>query len=70
MPRHPLPLGAGVETVPPTPTPTPAPPFWTPLVPAAMSWNLSRGASMPRFEHIFPQESGADQQWVKVEDPD
>lgn len=60
MPRHPLTLGSTILA--PVIAPAP-PPFWTPLVPAALSWNLSRGGQIPRFEHVYPQESGGEQQF-------
>lgn len=63
MPRFPLSLGA---TVPAIVEPPPPPPFWTPLSAGALNWNRTRGGILPRFEHIYPQESGADQQFRKI----
>lgn len=64
---HPLfPLGAGIPAAPPPAPPTP--PFWTALGPDALGWQAVTAGQMPRFEHIFPQEPGADQQWRRDTD--
>ena len=65
--RFPFPLGseAAVVVVPPA-----EPTFWTNITAASLNWVASRGGRLPRFEHIYPQESGAEQQWSKVQDPD
>ena len=67
MPRFPLSLGARVP--PPTVIPPP-PPFWTNLTANALGWQRVRMGLMPRLEHVFPQESGAAQQFVKLPPPD
>ena len=61
-----VPWGA---TVPPIVVPPPPPPFWTPVTGNTLHWQAVRGGRMPRFEHVFPQESGADQQFVKLTTP-
>jgi hypothetical protein len=67
MPRFPLfPWGA---TVPAIPEPEPEPPFWTNLGKSALAWSAIAGDVMPRFEHIFAQEAGAEQQFVKLTTP-
>lgn len=70
MPRFffPFPLGPAPEAEAPPPPPTP--PFWTNLAASALNWNAVRAGVMPRFEHVYPQEPGAEQQWTKVRDPD
>lgn len=55
--------GATPEGTPP-PAP-PAPPFWTNISHSALQWMAVRGGQIPRFEHIFPQQSGSDQQFVR-----
>ena len=66
MPRFPLTLGSTVVAA---PTPPASPALWTNLGPGAISWIAVGAGPIPRFEHIFPQESGAEQQFVKVTDP-
>ena len=66
MPRFPLSLGA---TVPAVVIPPPPPPFWVDLAKDSLSWHAVSKDLMPRFEHVFPQESGADQQFVKITEP-
>lgn len=61
MPRLPFPLGA---IAPPPATIPPPPPFWTPGTARALSWTALQAGQIPRFEHIYPQESGAAQQFV------
>lgn len=63
MPRYPFPLGA---TVPPQPSTTTAPPFWTKLGPSAIHWQSRDTQPLPRFEHIYPQQSGGQQGFVRV----
>lgn len=65
MPQFPLTLGA---TVPAIVVPPPPPPFWVNLTAGSLQWNAVRAGQMPRFEHIFPQEPGADQQWRRDTD--
>ena len=67
MPRFPFSWGAGTPALPPPPPPTP--PFWVPVTKDSLTWQAVRGGQMPRFEHVFPQESGVDQQFVKITDP-
>lgn len=66
MPRFflPFPLGA---TVPAIVEPPPPPPFWVPVTAGSLNWNGVRAGLMPRFEHIYPQESGGEQQFNKVD---
>jgi len=66
MPRHPLNLGS---TSLQAPAPPPVPPFWTPVTAGGLAWQAVSGGQMPRFEHVWPQESGGDQQFVKITDP-
>ena len=66
MPHLPFPLGA---TIPAVVVPPPPPPFWTAVGPGSLSWQAVTGGQIPRFEHIFPQESGAEQQFVKITEP-
>ena len=61
-----FPLGSPTQSV---MTPPPLPPFWTRLSAAGLVWNGIHAATMPRFEHVFPQESGAEQQFVKIPAP-
>ena len=63
MPSFPFPLGSTVLGV---VVPPPPPPFWTPVTANAFAWQGSRAGQMPRFERVFPQESGAEQQFVRV----
>ena len=66
MIRFPFTFGvAGPAVVPPPPPP---PPFWTNVTHSALAWMAVRGGQIPRFEHIFPQESGSDQQFVRDTD--
>ena len=66
MPRFPLTLGA--ITPPPTVIPPP-PPFWSPVGRHTLAWQAVSAGQMPRFEHIWPQEPGGDQQFVKITEP-
>ena len=68
MPRFffPFPLGA---TVPPVVIPPPPPPFWGTVGVGTLSWSAVHAGPLPRFEHIYPQESGGEQQFVKITDP-
>lgn len=63
MPRHPLSLGA---TIPPIVEPPPPPPLWVPVTALGHHWVGVRGGQIPRFEHIYPQESGAARQFVHI----
>jgi hypothetical protein len=67
MIRFPFGWGSATPSVPPPPPPEP--PFWTNITHAALTWFAVRGNQMPRFEHVFPQESGADQQFVRDTEP-
>ena len=67
MPRFPFPLGS---TVPAVIIPPPPPPFWGIVTRDGLSWQQVSVGLMPRFEHTFPQTSGADQQFVKITTPD
>ena len=67
MPRFPFAWGSGTEAAPPPPPPEP--PFWTPVTAHSLGWQAVHGGQMPRFEHIWPQESGAEQQFVKITTP-
>jgi hypothetical protein len=66
MPRFPLTLGT---TVPPVVIPPPPPPFWGAVTSASLGWHAVHAGRMPRFEHVWPQESGAEQQFVKITKP-
>jgi len=66
MPRFPITLGA---TVPGIVIPPPPPPFWVPAGKNALAWQAVSAGQMPRFEHVWPQEPGGDQQFVKITDP-
>ena len=64
MLRFPFTFGvAGPAVAPPAP---PAPPFWTNVTHSSLHWIAHRAGRLPRFEHIFPQESGADQQFTQI----
>ena len=66
MPRFPLTLGSTslVPIIPPPP-----PPFWGIVTSDGLSWQAVSVGLIPRFEHVFPQESGAAQQFVKITTP-
>ena len=66
MPRFPLTLGATVSGI---IIPPPPPPFWTPLGKNSLGWQAVSAGQMPRFEHVFPQESGGDQQFKRDTTP-
>lgn len=66
MPRFPFPLGS---PVPPPAVIPPPPPFWTGVGPNSLHWQAVHAGQIPRFEHIFPQESGAQQQWKRDTEP-
>lgn len=66
MPHPFFPLGSTALTPPEAP---PTPPFWGPLSADALNWNGVRANRMPRFEHVYPQEAGASQQFAKVAGP-
>jgi hypothetical protein len=67
IPRLPFSWGAGTPAEPPPPPPEP--PFWGPVTSGALAWQAVRAGQMPRFEHVFPQESGSEQQFVKITEP-
>ncbi len=67
MPRFPFSWGA---TVPAAVVAPPVPPFWRSVTGTSLHWYRVRAALLPRFEHVFPQESGAAQQFVKRPPPD
>lgn len=67
MPRFPFSWGA---TVPPIVVPPPPPPFWGAVGRTALAWHAVAADVIPRFEHIFAQESGAEQQFKKLPPPD
>ena len=67
MPRYPLPLGS-TALVPPVPPPPP--PFWVPVEGNSVHWQAVTAGRMPRFEHLYPQTSGAEQQFVKIPPPE
>ena len=66
MPRFPITLGA---TVPPPVIIPPPPPFWGIITRDGLSWQAVSAGLMPRFEHVWPQEPGGDQQFVKITTP-
>ena len=66
MPRFPFSWGAGIAAEPPPPPPEP--PFWVPVTSGPLGWQAVTAGQIPRFEHIYPQEPGADQQWVRDRD--
>lgn len=51
----------------PPPPPPPAP-FWTKDTPGSLAWSGRQAALLPRFQHLYPQESGIG--WQKAEPPD
>ena len=61
----PLPLGS---TVPAIVEPPSEPPFWTNVTHSSLQWIAHSQGQIPRFEHVFPQESGSDQQFVRDTD--
>ena len=61
-----FPMGSATPSV---STPAPAPPFWTSVAAPSLAWRGVQAATMPRFEHVFPQESGIEQQFVKIPAP-
>jgi hypothetical protein len=61
-----FPLGS---PTPPVVIPPPPPPFWGPVTAGPLAWQAVGAATMPRFEHVFPQESGVGQQFVKIPAP-
>jgi len=67
MPRFPFSWGA---RVPPLVAPVPSLPRWTSVTAGLLAWQRQRVGLMPRLEHVFPQESGSAQQFVKVPPPD
>lgn len=48
-------------TVPPAP-----PPRWSNLGSSAQNWGSVHAAILPRFQHIYPQESGGEQQFRRL----
>lgn len=66
MPRFPFSWGA---RVPPAVVIPPPPPFWSPVTANALGWQGVHAGLLPRFEHVFPQESGSAQQFVKLTTP-
>ena len=70
MPRFLFPFPMGAEPGAAPPPPPPPPPFWTKLARGALTWQFVTAGQLPRFEHIYPQEAGAEQQFVKVPPPD
>ena len=67
MPRFPFSWGA---RVPPVLVPPPPPPLWMTVTTGALSWQRVRAGLLPRFEHLFPQESGSAQRFRKLPPPD
>jgi hypothetical protein len=61
--RFPWIWSPAAETIPPPPPP--APPFWTKGIPVALAYNARQAQSLPRFQHIYPEESSIG--WTKKE---
>lgn len=50
--------------------PPAAPPFWVKDTPGVVAWHVEGASLLPRFEHVYPQEAGGEQQFVKLPPPD
>lgn len=60
--RFPFTWGAPVVAEPPAPE---VPPFWVKDTPGVVAWHADGAQLLPRFEHIYPQDS--DIGWTKKE---
>ena len=45
------------------------PPVWTNVAAAVHAWQVQAAPVLPRFQHIYPQESGGEQQFVRIPAP-
>lgn len=68
MPRLMFGIAWGAS-VPPVVIPPPPPPFWVTLTADTLQWQAVTVGQIPRFEHIYPQDSGIAQQFVKILPP-